>query len=251
MNLDIVLLDIDGCVTEETFSPYSDDISVLRQQFYNHKYNEYWPEIIFCTGRPQPYTEALMRYFDVNIAICEGGAMIYKRGDNPEFVDITNIQIKEISTLRYLLLKYVLPRFDGLAYLPGKDCQISLYFAGCTTPVSEIIQYINRYTKDKFDVSTTKHTININIKGMSKANAIKRLYELRGITGDDVLGIGDTIGDMAIRENCRVFACPSNAIPKIQEVSDYVSKLPITMGVYDIFSHYFLNKTKSNKEVIQ
>ena len=51
-----------------------------------------------------------------------------------------------------------------------------------------------------------------------------------------MVGIGDTLGDMAIRESVGFFACPSNADPALKKVADYVSPLTEVEGVLDILA---------------
>ena len=51
-----------------------------------------------------------------------------------------------------------------------------------------------------------------------------------------LVGIGDTMGDIAIRESVGFFACPSNADPELKRVADYVSAKPEVEGVLDVLA---------------
>ena len=63
---------------------------------------------------------------------------------------------------------------------------------------------------------------------------LQTLFEELGVGKDDVAGIGDTEGDLPLREAVGFFACPANARPAIQAVADYVSPYPMIEGVLDI-----------------
>ena len=55
-----------------------------------------------------------------------------------------------------------------------------------------------------------------------------------GLSLDRLAGIGDSMGDLAIRDNVAFFACPANAPKEIQAHADYVSPMPEVHGVLDI-----------------
>ena len=66
---------------------------------------------------------------------------------------------------------------------------------------------------------------------------LQALLQELGVTKEEVAGIGDTEGDLPLRESVGFFACPANATQVIQDVADYVSPHPTVAGVLDILAH--------------
>ena len=58
-----------------------------------------------------------------------------------------------------------------------------------------------------------------------------------GISGDRLVGIGDTSSDLAIREQVAYFCCPANAIDEVKAVADFVASRPEAEGVIEILEH--------------
>ena len=52
----------------------------------------------------------------------------------------------------------------------------------------------------------------------------------------ETAGIGDTEGDLPLRENVGFFACPANSQDSVKRVADYVSPYPMLEGVLDILT---------------
>ena len=55
-----------------------------------------------------------------------------------------------------------------------------------------------------------------------------------GVDRHEAAGIGDTEGDLPLREAVGFFACPANARDVVKDVADYVSPYPLLEGVLDI-----------------
>ncbi|OQC06144.1 MAG: Stress response protein YhaX [Candidatus Hydrogenedentes bacterium ADurb.Bin101] len=85
--------------------------------------------------------------------------------------------------------------------------------------------------------------MNIDLKGVTKGAAVDSLIEQLGLNRESVAGIGDTLGDMSIREAVGFFACPANAVPGLKAVADYVSPFPDVQGMLDIFERPELQRT--------
>ena len=76
--------------------------------------------------------------------------------------------------------------------------------------------------------------LNINFKGITKGAAIEQLLEELNLRREETAGVGDTMGDLSIREAVGYFACPANAVEGLKEVADYVSPYPEILGMLDI-----------------
>src|SRR6185295_16216301 len=81
---DLVICDIDGCLAPESTAPI-DLASLARVAAYNRRAYETGeaPPLTLCSGRPQPFAEAMCRMIDVRQpCVCENGAWVYERSAN-------------------------------------------------------------------------------------------------------------------------------------------------------------------------
>jgi hydroxymethylpyrimidine pyrophosphatase-like HAD family hydrolase len=83
-------------------------------------------------------------------------------------------------------------------------------------------------------ITTSHYYLNISLMGVDKGNALRALMAELGVERHDVAGIGDTEGDLPLRQCVGFFACPANATGPIKAVADYVSPHPTIHGVLDI-----------------
>ncbi|MEO1129198.1 MAG: HAD hydrolase family protein, partial [Planctomycetota bacterium] len=125
-----------------------------------------------------------------------------------------------------------------LAVEPGKTAMFSLY-----SPDPTVVPEITPAIRDGFAqhgwdlrVSQSVAYLNCDLAHISKATGIDRFVAHTGIPTSRLAGIGDTIGDMAIRERVAFFACPANADQRLKDVADYVSPHEHAAGVVDILT---------------
>lgn len=249
MPVKLVLADIDGCISPEESRAwdgcaFEEFARVSRAAAAG---NSRMAPVTLCTGRPQPYVEALMKILDIRYpAICEGGAVFYSLHDNRSYFapGISREMVQGLQRLRSAIIETLFPRYPQLVYQFGKEAQISLYSEDPRC-FPEIIPQVHRLAVSipglQISVSPSHYYLNIDLAGVSKGLAIKRLLEQLSLTGDEAAGIGDTAGDISIRENVSFFACPANAVPIIRERADYVSPYPDIQGVLDILRRPELN----------
>lgn len=251
MSFRLIISDIDGCISPEESCAWD---GPLFEQFAQLSRaasagTAPIPPLTLCTGRPQPYVEALMKILDIRYpAICEAGAVIYSLEDNcSRFApEITQEMILGLHKLRDQITAEILPAFPGLVYQFGKEAQMSLftktpeYFEAVAERVRQLAAAIPGLD---LNVMPTHYYLNIDFKGVTKGAAIQRLQQQLDMSPDETAGIGDTMGDSSIREAVAFFACPANAVPGIKEVADYVSPYPDIQGVLDILSHTKLQRS--------
>jgi len=199
------------------------------------------PVLTVCSGRPQPYAEAMCRVIGNSAlpCICENGVWMYDPRDNryirdpqiePEHIDAVN------AAMRWIDRGFAK---DGVVYQPGKTASMSLWH-----PDTDFLMGLKPQIEEKFEkerwplrVSNTVAWINCDLTFVSKRTGIERMSKLCGLTKDRLVGIGDMPGDIAIRESVGFFACPSNADPAIKRVADYVSLKAEIDGVLEILQH--------------
>ena len=242
MPVRLILADIDGCISPEESCAWDGPLFGRFAQLSRAASagTGSIPPLTLCTGRPQPYVEVLMKILDIRYpAICEAGAVIYSLEDNNSRYapEITQEMILGLHQLRDHIVTDILPAFPGLVYQFGKEAQMSLFTKtpACFGEVAEQVQaYAATIPGLDLTVTPTHYYLNIDFKGVTKGAAIERLLGELGMDREETAGIGDTLGDISIRDTVAFFACPANAVPGIKEVADYVSPYSDIQGVLDI-----------------
>jgi hydroxymethylpyrimidine pyrophosphatase-like HAD family hydrolase len=119
----------------------------------------------------------------------------------------------------------------------GKEAQMSVYSEN-TDLLPLIHQRIKSFVKKEggpeLCINCSHYYLNVSLAGVDKGQAIKWLLDELQLDEQQAAGIGDTVGDLPLRENVGFFACPGNAHPTIQEIADYVSPYPALDGLLDI-----------------
>ena len=242
MAVRLILSDIDGCISPEEsqawdWERFSRFVQLVRDASAGRSA---LAPMTLCTGRPQPYAEALMKVLDIRFAsVCESGAILYSLHDNCSRMapEITPERVRGLQALRNHIVTEIFPDFPGLVYQCGKEAQMSLY---CERPkcFPEVARRVAAFAATipglEVIITPSHYYINIDLPGVTKGSAIRRLLGDLGIVREEAAGIGDTLGDLSIREAVGFFACPSNAVDALKQVADYVSPHPDIRGMLDI-----------------
>ncbi len=237
-----IVSDIDGCLTPETSEPWDwEYFKQLVQFFKTRKKTGLYPvPLILSTGRPQPYVEVWAKILDLYAPlVCENGAVIYTLSDNiSQFgPGVTPEKIQGLRNVRTFIETELLPKNPDMVYQFGKEAQLSLF---CKNPelFGGIIDAINKFVEQQggptLIIQPSQYYLNISLKGVNKGEAIKTILQKLDSSKEKTVGIGDTMGDVAIREQVDFFACPANAQEEIKECADYISPYPDIMGILDI-----------------
>lgn len=236
---DLIVSDIDGCLQPESSTPM-DLASLARVAEWNAKSaaEGELPLVTLCSGRPQPFAEAMCKLLGNVHAPCvaENGVWVYDPRGNEYIMDpaITSAQLEMVHEASAWLRQEYGPL--GVTQQPGKVASISLYH-----PRTEVLKEIQPVIAERFEaknwplrVSMTWLYINCDLTHISKATGMKRLMELAGVKAERLAGIGDTMSDLAIRENVAWFACPANAAEEIKRRADFVAGESEARGVVEI-----------------
>jgi hydroxymethylpyrimidine pyrophosphatase-like HAD family hydrolase len=128
---------------------------------------------------------------------------------------------------------------QGIIMQPGKAASISLWHPHTPTLMNMRDAIRERCQREAWNlrVSNTVAWINLELAHVSKGSGIDRLCAMMGFQRADLAGIGDTKGDMAIRDRVAWFACPSNAEAELKAKADYTSPHAEVEGVLDVLTH--------------
>jgi len=240
---DAVICDIDGCLGPETHGPL-DSARLAEVAAYNERAHADGdrPVVTLCTGRPLPYAEAIARLIGVRTlpVVCEMGVWLWHADTNVFDRDpgISAEQVRMMREAEVWLEETFGPGNPGgpVSQQPGKACSISLYH-----PDTEYLKGLEPEIVGEFAargwpmrVSSTWHWVNCELANVSKATGIARMKQHTGLETARLVGIGDTVGDMGIREHVGFFACPANADDRLKAHADYVSPFDEIEGVLDI-----------------
>jgi hydroxymethylpyrimidine pyrophosphatase-like HAD family hydrolase len=247
----LVISDIDGCLGPESNAPM-DAHKLARIADQNRLAQatprpEHAPPLVtLCSGRPQPYAEAICRMIANTTVpvVAEMGVWLYDPAHNHFLIDpaITPAHLAAIDACTRWIraeLSPPPPSPRGVVIQPGKAASISLWHPDTRFLLSLKPQILDRIAREGWAlrVSNTVAWINIELAHVSKGTGIDRLLALCPTPRQHLAGIGDTLGDLAIRERVGFFACPSNASPELKAHADYISPHPEIDGVLDILAH--------------
>lgn len=239
-----IITDIDGCLSPEESVVWELDrfLELARLSREASAGRGAIAPLTLCTGRPQPYVEVLMKLLDVRApAICENGAVLYTLPDNTARYGpgVTPEGVLGIRRVRTFLETEVLPGVPEAVMQFGKDAQISVFSTRTEVlaPIGErVAAFCDAQGGPQLDINCSHFYLNLSLAGVDKGRALIQLLDELGVSSEQTAGIGDTEGDLPLREVVGFFACPSNATPPVREAADYVSPYPQIEGLLDILS---------------
>lgn len=253
MSIKWIITDIDGCISPEESVPWDLDAfgHFARLSRDASEGKETLPPLTLCTGRPQPYAEALMKILDVRApAICESGAVLYSLHDNwARFgPGVTQKKLEGLRAVRRFLETDILPTYPGVLFQFGKEAHLSVFSEKPEVfdrIIPDIEAFIAKTELPPLDITASHYYLNIALDGVDKGSTLRVLLDELHITRAEAAGIGDTEGDLPLRDAVGYFACPANAKDAVKAVSDYVSPYPALQGVLDILTRPELQKEKA------
>lgn len=239
-----IVADVDGCLSPEESIPW--DLELFGQvaalsRGASEGTNGLAP-LTLCTGRPQPYAEVLMKLLDVRApAICENGAVLYSLHDNWARYGpgVTAEKIHGLRDVRTFIEEEILPGEPAAVIQFGKEAQMSVFSKTpeIFPPMQKRIQaFVDQRGGPQLVINATHYYLNISLAGVDKGSTLRLLLDELKVTREEVAGIGDTEGDLPLRDVVGFFACPSNSRQAIKDVADYVSPYPTIEGVLDILN---------------
>lgn len=262
----LIATDVDGCLSPEDSSVWElSRFWPLVERIRQANGGEAdLPPMTLCTGRPQPYVEALAKLLNIHLpAVCENGAVIYTLHDNHARlgpgVDAAGIGL--LRAVRQYIDGQLLAEHPGTVVQYGKEAQLSVFSADPRV-LPEMGKKVRAFAESQgaycigagpdpqpkpdaratpgsapgLDIGLSHFYLNISLAGVDKGRALRAVMAELGLTADRVAAVGDTDGDLPLRRAVGWFACPANATPAVKAAADYVSPYADMDGMIDILS---------------
>ncbi len=241
--LRLAVVDADGCLTPGDAGEWDwEALHAMRAINQRARNGEALPAITLCTGRQEPYVEALMQAIGSFVAcVYENGGGLYLP-DSYRFLEHPSITRQVRATLAAaksrLYDDVVAP---GLGcFQPGKEVSLTIY------PVPGVsVRSIERSIMSALSglsallaVHTSASCVDVTPAGIDKGVGVRWLAEVTGIPLSQMGGIGDSPGDLAFLRVVGAAAAPANALPQVKDAVGYVSPFRNGKGVLDIISHW-------------
>ncbi|MBI1926009.1 HAD family phosphatase [Candidatus Poribacteria bacterium] len=201
------------------------------------------PPLIICTGRQAPYTEAALQalnaFWDYP-SVCENGCFLYYPRTkeyliNPAITEATEQAMPEIRREVSALIR----RLRGVRELGKEYCFSANPPPGmspeqlCTVILEELPQF-----GDLIEITYSGSAVDITPKGVSKGSGVRYLSEVTSIPRSEMLGVGDSAGDLSWLEIIGHPTAPVNASAEVKNIAEYVSPYEVTRGTIDIIRRY-------------
>ncbi|KAA0213708.1 MAG: hypothetical protein DYG94_09385 [Leptolyngbya sp. PLA3] len=195
------------------------------------------PVLILCTGRPQPYAEAVCRALDCPLAACENGVWVYEFVAHRWHMDpaITPDHLAAVRDFERWVETELGPA--GCFLQLGKHASATVFHDDVDYLAHEVVPRIEALIAQHnwpMRVSMTWTCINVDLRHVSKATAIDRIIASHQLHRDRLAGIGDTTSDLFIRDRVAWFGCPANAAETLKPHADQVASRPLAEGVLEL-----------------
>ncbi len=216
------ILDLDGCLTFPFQTPDWKQITAIRELQRRSEKEDDIPALSLCTGRPQPYAEAVAQWLGVRHTIIfeSGGGFFHpvsaKLTWSPEFTP--EIQ-KKSEEIRSWFSKDILPRYSGMMVEFTKRTDVGLIHTELDTirEVYGLVSEIIERDYPEFEVHYTNVSVNIIVKACNKASGLRYFAKQQQVSADEIAYIGDTSGDIKALEWAGHPYAPANAIDEVKK----------------------------------
>ncbi|MCC7165308.1 MAG: HAD family phosphatase [Anaerolineae bacterium] len=243
-DLRVVVTDIDGCLTPGEGGAWDFDVLRFVAALNRRARAGDAPfAVTLCTGRQQPYVEAMMQAIDGHLpAIYENGAGLYF--PHPyRFVAhpaITPTALGQLAEIRRVLQTEMVER--GLAQLqPGKELSLTLYPAREPLSLAELAERARAVlggTLNGFVLYASVSSVEILAAGINKGAGVEWLARELDLSLSSFGGIGDAPADLTFLSKLRSSAAPANATADVRASVQYTSPYSDARGVRDILEKW-------------
>lgn len=245
MAIRLIVCDIEGCLMPaDKGAARPESLAPIADYCHAARVDTNLPPLVFCTGRQAPYAECLAQtigaFFPGFPSIVENGAFLYDFALNR--ITASPLIDTETAGKRNRLVSIIDPWLikTGAVREPGKDVCISL-----NPPTGQSIESFYTDVKDflgavadGFNINHSRSAVDITPIGIDKAHGVKELAKITGIDPTEMLGIGDTSGDMPMLNLAGLPTCPANATDEVKAIAKYIANTTESAGVIEIIRHF-------------
>jgi HAD superfamily hydrolase (TIGR01484 family) len=231
----IIFCDIDGCLVEGKHVPFN--MAGLAQ--VRHVIGQLAAHDIgfcLCTGRPQPYAEAVAQALGVRTPfICENGAYVFHPKTDKPIMHIKDSKKAGLAKLRKLLLA------ANYTIEMGNEGSLTISWDGMYSMAEPEIakhreQMAEHYRAFGFKWTNSSASIDILVKGFSKRNAAAFVLKHFGLKPENAYAIGDSENDRKLLDFIEVPMCPANASADIKARCVTIASKPYVLGVVELLN---------------
>jgi len=259
-----IAADVEGCVTPGVRSPYNLEgmaeiktYNKMANEFYEKYGEEVFPSLFFVTGRPGSYMEGVIQAvgamgpaFEMP-SVVENGAAYWSHNERQikkfhPLVEDRKEDLKGVSKfVDELMGRYKMVKESGKEVCISLN-PLEMRVDGLYKNIVEEFKKENLY--DIVDVTHSASAVDITPKGVTKLSGLKHLLCEYDINPKDVLGVGDSKGDVEWLNYVGKAAAPLNATVDLREgVRDlWVADWEDAKGFSHVLQHFVVKHKKIN-----
>jgi HAD superfamily hydrolase (TIGR01484 family) len=235
----LFVLDLDGCTTEPFTTPDWEAFTELRTLNRASLTDMSIPPLTLCTGRPQPYAEAIAQLLDIRYPILfESGAGAY----NPVNVTFTwsplvvEHRLAHVRRVMHWMENELTKKHSGsyMEFTKRTDAGI-VHSDPALVPVikAEIEAFIEKHALE-LDVHHTPISVDVLMRGINKGTGLEWISSWFGVELNRIAYIGDSSGDIEALKRVGYPYAPANASEKVKPLAR-VTEEHVTKGVVEAY----------------
>lgn len=153
------------------------------------------------------------------------------------------VESKYIETNRYVPKEHALTFTDiDIDNLPDPFPINKIVICRPSEEIDDVIPKIPISYFEKYNIYKSQATIlEILPQDIDKGYSMRVLGELLGLEKEQIMGIGDQENDLSLVENAGFGVAMDNAIDKVKEAADYITKSNDDHGVAHVINRFVLN----------
>lgn len=220
----LFITDLDGCVSVPFETPDWELLSDIRRLNEQHIHDRAVPPLSICSGRPQPYVEAVAQWLNVQHPAGFENAGIYNVQRNelellPAFNSEAAQQVKE---LKEWLQREIVSNHSGMIVEFTKKMDAGIIHSD-KEAIDVAFPLIQEYVTEHyplFEVHKTDVSVNVILANNNKRNGILKICELLNIEPEEVAYIGDSSGDIPGLKLVGYPYAPANGSDAVKECAE-------------------------------
>lgn len=228
-----IFCDIDGCLGPGKHTAFDLD-GLVQVRALIKRLASLGTSFHLCTGRPQPFAEAMSQVLDVQTPfICENGAMIFTPETDLPTSMIPEAGLKAVRELHAALLA------EGFIMEVGNEYSLCASWVGISdAPQAEIVArraaLESRFSHLGLNWTNSHTSIDVTPNGVSKQSAVAAMLAEMGLGAEQAIAIGDSHNDLKMLGYVGQPMCPANASPEVKALCKTIAERSQVAGVVEL-----------------